>query len=60
MIAEATNYYTIVSQLTEDAEVIFHGATWEEYEELLDTRRETIRFTLRSARLKSGVMTNGQ
>jgi Uma2 family endonuclease len=36
MIAEATNYYTIVSQLPEDAELIFHGATWEEYEELLD------------------------
>src|SRR5262245_65345881 len=36
MIAEATNYYTIVSQLPEDAEVIFHGATWEEYEELLE------------------------
>jgi Uma2 family endonuclease len=36
MIAEATNYYTIVSQLPEDTEVIFHGATWEEYEELLD------------------------
>jgi Uma2 family endonuclease len=36
MIAEATKYYTIVSQLPEDTEVIFHGATWEEYEELLD------------------------
>src|SRR5262245_3188557 len=36
MIAEATNYYSIVSQLPEDTEVIFHGATWEEYEELLD------------------------
>lgn len=36
MIAEATNYYAVVSQLPEDAEVIFHGATWEEYEELLD------------------------
>src|SRR5262245_3124553 len=35
MIAQATNYYTIVSQLHEDAELIFHGATWEEYEELL-------------------------
>ncbi|HEX5085191.1 MAG TPA: Uma2 family endonuclease [Blastocatellia bacterium] len=36
MIAEATKYYTIVSQLPEDTEVIFHGATWEDYEELLD------------------------
>src|SRR5215475_13810581 len=36
MIAEATNYYAVVSKLPEDAEVIFHGATWEEYEELLD------------------------
>jgi Uma2 family endonuclease len=36
MIAEATKYYTIVSQLPEDTELIFHGATWEEYEELLD------------------------
>jgi Uma2 family endonuclease len=35
MIAEATNYYTIVSQLPEDTEVIFHGVTWEGYEELL-------------------------
>jgi len=36
MITEATNYYAVVSQLPEDTEVIFHGATWEEYEELLD------------------------
>jgi Uma2 family endonuclease len=36
MITEATNYYAYVSQLPEDAEVIFHGVTWEEYEELLD------------------------
>ncbi|MBO0861235.1 MAG: hypothetical protein J2P21_22660 [Chloracidobacterium sp.] len=36
MIAEATNYYAVVSQLPEDTEVIFHGATWEDYEELLD------------------------
>ena len=36
MIAEATNYYAVVSKLPEDAEVIIHGATWEEYEELLD------------------------
>jgi hypothetical protein len=36
MIAEATNYYTAVSQLPEDTEVIFHGATWDEYEELLN------------------------
>jgi Uma2 family endonuclease len=35
MIAEAAKYYTIVSQLPEDTEVIFHGATWEDYEELL-------------------------
>jgi len=36
MITETTNYYAVVSQLPEDTEVIFHGATWEEYEELLD------------------------
>ncbi len=36
MIAEATNYYAVVSRLPEDTEVIFHGATWEEYEELLE------------------------
>ena len=36
MIAALSNYYPIVSQLPEDAIVIFNGATWEEYEELLD------------------------
>jgi len=36
MITETTNYYAVVSQLPNDTEVIFHGATWEEYEELLD------------------------
>jgi len=36
MISEATNYYAVVSRLPEDTEVIFHGVTWEEYEELLD------------------------
>ncbi len=36
MIAAPSNYYAVVSQLPEDTEVIFHGVTWEEYEELLD------------------------
>lgn len=36
MIAATSNYYPIVSQLPEDAIVIFQGVTWEEYEELLD------------------------
>jgi len=57
MIAEATNYYAVVSKLPEDAEVIIHGATWEEYEELLNratqdrysTARVSKRLTHRSA-----------
>jgi Uma2 family endonuclease len=36
MIAAPSNYYALVSQLPEDTIVIFHGVTWEEYEELLD------------------------
>jgi Uma2 family endonuclease len=36
MVAAPSNYYPIVSQLPEDAIVIFQGVTWEEYEELLD------------------------
>jgi Uma2 family endonuclease len=36
MITATSNYYPIVSQLPEGEIVIFHGATWEEYEELLD------------------------
>ena len=35
MITETTNYYAVVSQMPEDTVVIFHGVSWEEYEELL-------------------------
>jgi Uma2 family endonuclease len=36
MITATSNYYPVVSQLPENATVIFQGVTWEEYEELLD------------------------
>ncbi len=36
MIAEAVNYYEIISRLPEDAEVTFHNISWQEYEELLE------------------------
>jgi Uma2 family endonuclease len=36
MITETTNYYALVSQMPEDAFVVFHGVTWEEYEDLLE------------------------
>jgi Uma2 family endonuclease len=35
MITETTNYYAVVSQMPEDTVVIFHGVSWDEYEELL-------------------------
>jgi len=35
MITDTTNYYAVVSQMPEDTIVIFHGVSWEEYEELL-------------------------
>ncbi len=35
MITETSNYYDLVSQMPSDTVVIFHDATWEEYEDLL-------------------------
>lgn len=36
MITEAVNYYAVVAQMPADTVVIFHGVSWEDYEELLD------------------------
>ena len=36
MITETSNYYEIVSRLSSDTVVIWHGVTWEDYEELLE------------------------
>lgn len=35
MITETTNYFAVVEKMPEDTVVIFHNATWEDYEELL-------------------------
>lgn len=36
MSTQTLNYYEIVSQLPEDTVVTFHGAGWDDYEELLE------------------------
>lgn len=35
MITETTNYFAVVEKMPEDTVVIFHNATWDDYEELL-------------------------
>src|SRR5437870_3502868 len=35
MITETTNYFALVEKMPEDTVVIFHNATWDDYEELL-------------------------
>src|SRR5437867_1949070 len=36
MITESASYFAVVERIPGDTVVIFHNATWEEYEELLD------------------------
>lgn len=54
MIAEAVNYYELVSKLPVGSEITFHNVAWDEYEELLDQVGEAsgLRISYNDGKLK--------
>ena len=61
MITETANYFAVVEQMPEDTVVTFHGATWEDYEELLAQVGEAggLRISFNDGTLKVMTLSHG-